>query len=291
MQFSNKFEVSLPPSQSWPLLIDVEAIVPCMPGAEIVEMIDDKNFRAKISTRLGPVAMTFACDLSFIEINQESMTAKVKGKGADVKGRGTAEATVTFRCMPSALGTLVVIETDLALSGAVAQYGRGAGLLQTVAGQIISQFSRNLELRIAQLKEHGISLDRQAEKTHSGAKVTLDTPAQDFQSSAGSSQMSMPTATKDFAVGATSSNYQQAFQEGFSSGFSAGHASGFAMARNLMGGISKSACYERLTPGGSTEIKRENSLPPFKSQPIGGFSLMISSIWTSLRGLFSKQHN
>jgi carbon monoxide dehydrogenase subunit G len=153
MQFTNHFEVPLPPQQAWPLLLDVERMVPCMPGAELIEVIDDSNFKGKVSVRLGPVALTFVCTATFEAVDNTGYTARIKSQGADAKGRGNANAVIDFRLEPSAKGAKASITTDLSMSGTVAQYGRGAGMLQTVANQIVTQFSKNLEAQIVQMKQ------------------------------------------------------------------------------------------------------------------------------------------
>ncbi|WP_345250831.1 SRPBCC family protein, partial [Pigmentiphaga soli] len=153
MQFKNSFEVSLPPAQAWPVLLDVEAIVPCMPGAQLLETIDERHFKGQISVRLGPVMLAFVCTAAFEEVDDAAHRATIKSQGADSKGRGGANATIQLHLEPSPKGSKVEIVTDLIMSGAVAQYGRGSGMIQSVANQIISQFSKNLEARIAQLKQ------------------------------------------------------------------------------------------------------------------------------------------
>lgn len=152
MQFTNTFDVSLPPDDAWPFLLDIERIVPCMPGAELIEVIDEKNFKGKVSVRLGPVALTFICLAVFEQIDNVTHSARVKTQGSDAKGRGSANATIQFRVEPSGTGSQVVVDTNLSLAGSVAQYGRGAGMIQSVANQIISQFAKNLETQIDQFK-------------------------------------------------------------------------------------------------------------------------------------------
>lgn len=153
MQFTSQFEVSLPPDDAWPLLLDVERMVPCMPGAELIEVVDDLNFKGKISVKLGPVALAFVCNATFEEVDNENYVARIKAQGSDTKARGNANATIVFKLAPSPKGSSATITTDLTLSGAVAQYGRGAGMIQSVANQIVSQFSKNLENQIAQIKQ------------------------------------------------------------------------------------------------------------------------------------------
>jgi uncharacterized protein len=149
VEFDNSFEVPLPPAQAWPVLMDIKRIAPCMPGAELTEVMDDKTYKGKIGVRLGPVALTFAGTVTFEEIDNANHRARVKAQGTDAKGRGGANATASFRVEPAAGGSKVLVHTDLALSGSVAQYGRGVGMIQATAAQIINQFAGNLKAQLA----------------------------------------------------------------------------------------------------------------------------------------------
>jgi len=149
VEFDNAFEVPLPPGEAWPVLMDIRRIAPCMPGAELAEVVDDKTYKGKISVRLGPVALAFAGLVTFEEIDNANHRARVKAQGTDAKGRGGANATASFRLEPSAGGSKVLVHTDLSLSGAVAQYGRGVGMIQATAAQIMNQFANNLKTHLA----------------------------------------------------------------------------------------------------------------------------------------------
>ena len=145
MIISNSFDIPLPPDQAWPLLMDVPRIAPCLPGAELLEALPDNAYKGKVSVRLGPVSLAFAGTAKFEHIDAVARTARLKAQGADQNGRGSAAAKVVFALVAVDGGTRVNVETDLNLSGAVAQYGRAAGMLQEVAQQIIGQFARNLQ--------------------------------------------------------------------------------------------------------------------------------------------------
>lgn len=261
MQFTNSFEVSLPPEDAWPLLMDLPVIVPCMPGAELLEQKDERNLKAQVSVRLGPVGLVFVCDAQFTELDHEGRKATVEATGADAKGRGTAQASINFRCQPSAVGSKILITTDLALSGAVAQYGRGVGLIQNVANQIIVQFARNLETRIGQIKAHAAA---------GAVPASAQTPALT------SLERDGPFAARDAVPrsgGADGDAFTQGFRQGYGAGFSAGHAAGMAAAVAL-----QRAGQPVVLPG---------ELPPLPpSQPIGGISLIFSSLWATVRGWF-----
>src|SRR5262245_52764094 len=130
--------------------MDIRRIAPCMPGAELTEVVDEKNYKGKVGVRLGPVALAFAGLVTFEEIDNANRTARVKAQGTDSKGRGGANAVASFRIENTpAGGSKVLVHTDLALSGAVAQYGRGVGMIQATATQIMNQFANNLKAQLA----------------------------------------------------------------------------------------------------------------------------------------------
>ena len=150
MEFDNSFEVPLAPKKAWPILMDIRRITPCMPGAELTEVVDERTYKGKIAVRLGPVALAFAGVVKFEELDNVNRTARVKAQGSDAKGRGGANATASFRLEAAPGGSKVLVHTDLALSGAVAQYGRGVGIVQATAAQIMREFAANLRAQIAQ---------------------------------------------------------------------------------------------------------------------------------------------
>jgi carbon monoxide dehydrogenase subunit G len=152
MQFDNAFDVPLPPQQAWDVLMDIPRVAACMPGAELVEVVDAHNYKGRISVRLGPVALTFAGLVTFEEIDADARKARVKAQGSDAKGRGGAHAVATFQVQAAETGSKVLVHTDLSLSGAVAQYGRGVGMIQTTAAQLIQQFADCLK---GQLRQSG----------------------------------------------------------------------------------------------------------------------------------------
>ena len=148
MEFDNAFEVPLPPDKAWPVLMDIERIAPCMPGAQLTEVVDKSTYKGNIAVRLGPVALTFAGLVKFEDIDNGKHTARVKAQGTDAKGRGGANAAASFRLEPTATGSKVLVHTDLTLSGSVAQYGRGVGMIQATAGQLMKQFAENLRKQV-----------------------------------------------------------------------------------------------------------------------------------------------
>lgn len=164
MEFDNEFEVPVPIDQAWDILMDIERIAPCVPGAELTEVVDEKTYKGKISVKLGPVALTFNGQTTFEELDVANYGAKLKAQGTDAKGRGGAHANVAFHMEPSDNGTKVIIATSLQLSGAVAQYGRGVGMVKDLSQQIIGQFAENLKKNVidAETDESGAAADETA---------------------------------------------------------------------------------------------------------------------------------
>jgi uncharacterized protein len=174
MEFDNSFDVPLSPAQAWTVLMDIRRVAPCMPGAALTEVIDPQNFRGKIAVRLGPVALAFAGNISFENVDDANHSARVKAQGSDDKGRGSANATATFRIEPAASGSRVLIHTDLMLSGSVAQYGRGVGMIQATAVQIINQFAKNLR---TQLEQQPVTAPAAADNAAPAVDAPLPEPA------------------------------------------------------------------------------------------------------------------
>ena len=125
MEFDNSFEVPLPPAEAWKVLLDIKRIAPCMPGAELTEVLDQNSYKGKIGVRLGPVALTFAGVVKFEQIDAATHTARVAAQGTDAKGRGGANATSeVFRTgQPARIDDV----RDIA-SGAIGDTARRVGL-------------------------------------------------------------------------------------------------------------------------------------------------------------------
>jgi carbon monoxide dehydrogenase subunit G len=183
MEFDNSFEVPLPPAEAWKVLLDIRRVAPCMPGAELSEVLSENTYKGKINVRLGPVALTFAGVVKFEDIDEANHTARVAAQGTDAKGRGGAQAASVFRLEPAGTGSKVLVHTSLNLSGQVAQYGRGVGIIQATAAQLINQFARCLKDKLAQ--EHqaataGVAAPRSAGAATPTAAATGAKPISGF---------------------------------------------------------------------------------------------------------------
>jgi carbon monoxide dehydrogenase subunit G len=148
MQITSAFEVPLPVDESWHVLLDVPRIASCMPGAQLTEVFGDDADGGKVAVRLGPVGLSFKGRARIVSADAAERRAQVRAEGSDTKGRGGAAADVLFHLAPTSVGTRVEIVTNLSLSGAVAQYGRSAGIVNDLANHLIGEFAANLRRKL-----------------------------------------------------------------------------------------------------------------------------------------------
>ena len=154
MEFDNAFDVPLPPAEAWTWLLDIERIATCLPGAELTEVVDAQTYKGRVGVRLGPVSLSFVGQAKLEETDAAAHRARMRATGADSKGRGSTSALIDFSLQPIGDGrsTRVDIHSNVTLTGSVAQYGRGSGMIQSVAAQLIGQFGECLRARILEGK-------------------------------------------------------------------------------------------------------------------------------------------
>jgi uncharacterized protein len=141
IEFDNSFTVPVPPEQAWDVLLDVERIAPCMPGASVDDVEGDVvNGRLKI--KVGPVSLTYRGTAKFTDRNIEARTVSLEASGKETRGAGTASADVLAVLAPDPAGTLVNIHTAMNVTGRPAQFGRG--VMVEVGGKLVEKFADNL---------------------------------------------------------------------------------------------------------------------------------------------------
>ena len=147
IELDNSFTVPVPPEQAWDVLLDVERIAPCMPGASVTSVEGDE-IEGQVKVKLGPLSLTYKGTAKFTDKDQAGHAISIEATGKETRGSGTASATVRANLTPGdgAGQTLVSIHTSLNVTGKPAQFGRS--LLPEVSGKLIQQFATNLEAMI-----------------------------------------------------------------------------------------------------------------------------------------------
>lgn len=143
----NSFSVQAPPEAAWELLLDVPRVVPCMPGAQLIEVVDESTWKARMDVKLGPVALVFDTDITREGIDESGRRIVLAARARERRGRGGAHATVDSSLSTVDGTTRVEIVTDLSLSGSVAQYGRG--MVQDISSQLVGRFAESLQAQLA----------------------------------------------------------------------------------------------------------------------------------------------
>jgi carbon monoxide dehydrogenase subunit G len=151
VRIENSFTVDAPPEQAWALLMDIPRVVPCMPGAALDETVDDSHWKATMQVKIGPIGLTFATDVERTEADEAARRVKLAANARETRNRGRASATIESALAPEDGKTRVDIATDLTLSGAMAQYGRG--MIEDISSQMVSTFASCLEAQLGESTE------------------------------------------------------------------------------------------------------------------------------------------
>jgi carbon monoxide dehydrogenase subunit G len=148
MELNHSFTVNVPVNEAWNVLTNVERIAPCLPGAQLQEVEGD-TYRGVVKVKVGPITAQFKGQASFVERDDTNHKAVLKGEGRDTGGKGNASALITAQLTSvDASSTKVDVNTDLAITGKVAQFGRGA--LADVSDKLLAQFTENLNTLLAE---------------------------------------------------------------------------------------------------------------------------------------------
>jgi len=145
------FEVPAGTGEVWGYLLDIEKVVPCMPGAELTETIDDDHWKGKMKLKLGPVSLVFAGKVEMQERNEDDHRVVLEASAMEQRGKGAASAKVTSSMESFDGGTRVHVAQDIKVSGQAAQFSRG--MMEDVATKIVHQFADCLK---AQMEAEGV---------------------------------------------------------------------------------------------------------------------------------------
>ncbi|MGY1732843.1 SRPBCC domain-containing protein [Geodermatophilus sp. SYSU D01045] len=146
MQLENSFTVPVPVDEAWRVLLDIERIAPCMPGAAL-DSVSGDDFTGRVKVKLGPINLTYQGKASFVEKDEAAHRAVIDARGKDQRGNGTAAATITAQLQGEGTTTRVDVLTDLNITGRPAQFGRG--VMTDVGNKLLGQFADKLAAQLA----------------------------------------------------------------------------------------------------------------------------------------------
>ena len=203
MQLENSFTVPVPIDEAWRVLLDIERIAPCMPGAAL-DTVDGDDFTGRVKVKLGPINLTYQGKASFIEKDEAAHKAVIDARGKDQRGNGTAAAVVTATLAAEGAITRVDVLTDLNITGRPAQFGRG--VMTDVGNKLLGQFADKLAAQLGEGDAQGdaarASAASKAAATATGAVEEIAASAEQAASN-GTVTKKAAAATKKAAASAT----------------------------------------------------------------------------------------
>ncbi|TCC63330.1 membrane oxidoreductase [Kribbella pittospori] len=191
MRITHEFTVSVPPAPAWAVLTDLEAIAPCMPGAQLTGF-DGETYQGKVRVKLGPVVSDFGGTARFETKDDATYHAVIDAKGKDLRGSGNASARITADLAPDPAGTRVSVDTDLSISGKVAQFG--SSMIKQVSEKLLGEFTTCLEAKLAagELGAQQVAAAESAPSRVDGDGQAVDTLADHVDSASASSESTEP---------------------------------------------------------------------------------------------------
>src|SRR5215470_2185102 len=147
MELEHSFTVPVPKNRAWDVLLDVERVAPCMPGATL-DSVDGDEIHGRIKVKVGPINMTYAGTARFVERDKNAGVVTLEASGKETRGAGTASASVRSLLEDRGNETHVTVLTTLNVTGKPAQFGRG--VMNEVGGKLLGIFATNLAALLAQ---------------------------------------------------------------------------------------------------------------------------------------------
>jgi carbon monoxide dehydrogenase subunit G len=144
MKLEQSFEVKAPIDQVWDVLIDLERVAPCLPGAAITDRDDEGTYHGTFQVKLGPTTAAYRGQIKIEGIDEASHTATLKAHGTDKRGQGGANATIVNKLVETEDGTRVEAVTDFTITGRLARFGRG-GMIEDISNRLMREFAECLQ--------------------------------------------------------------------------------------------------------------------------------------------------
>jgi uncharacterized protein len=148
MKLEQSFTVAAPVEQVWDMLVDVERVAPCLPGAEITGQGPDGSYEGNFTVKLGPTTASYRGSLRMESLDEASRTATMHAKGTDKRGQGGANATIVSTMRQEGEETVVDVVTDFTITGRLARFGRG-GMIEDISKRMMRDFSQCLQASMA----------------------------------------------------------------------------------------------------------------------------------------------
>jgi carbon monoxide dehydrogenase subunit G len=146
MQLENSFSVNAPPDRVFAYLLDVNSVVGCVPGAELVEVVDASTFKGKVKVKVGPITVAYSGTAKIVGRDDAARSATLEAEGRETTGPGSARAKALMKVDAEGSGSMVKITTDYSIAGRVAQFGRG--VMEDVSRRIVNDMAACIKANV-----------------------------------------------------------------------------------------------------------------------------------------------
>ena len=142
MEFDNSFTVQKPLDEVWSTMIDLERVVPCVPGARVIERTGDRAVNAEVKIKLGAMNMNYSGPAEIVELEDSEHRAVMSARAKEAGGQGNADARVSMQLTGDGDATDVALHSQINITGKAAQMGEG--VIVAVTEGMIKEFAQNL---------------------------------------------------------------------------------------------------------------------------------------------------
>ena len=139
MKLENEFTVPASIDDAWAVLLDIPRVAPCLPGATVEPGGDDGTYNGTMKVKIGPISASYKGTVKIEDADESAHRVAMRAQAKDARGQGTAAATITSTMEETPDGTKVHVETDMRITGAAAQFGRG--VMQDVSAKMMKRFA------------------------------------------------------------------------------------------------------------------------------------------------------
>jgi uncharacterized protein len=285
MKLEQSFSVTAPVEQVWAMLIDVERVAPCLPGAEITGQTPEGAYEGTFSVRLGPATAAYRGSLKMDSLDEASRTATMHANGTDKRGQGGAHAVIVSTLRQEGEETNVDVSTDFSITGRLARFGRG-GMIEDISKRLMRDFASCLQATLAAEQASGAAPAGAEQPAAGAAPAGAESPAP-----------AEPTAAAEAAAPAQPAAPPEPPAAAEPAAPAEPPAAAEPVAAETAAPEAAAATEPAAPEPAAPPAPRTGSIPPPSAaprpaaqpaKPIKGFSLLIGVFWDRIKRFFGR---
>lgn len=300
LKIEERFSVHAPVERVWRFLLDPEQIAPCLPGAELLQVENERTFHGQMKVKVGPVTVAYQGTIELTEVDETGRRVQMLGKGKEKGGAGSAKMTMESRLEPQDDGTVAIsVTSDVELAGRIVRFGRG--MIQSVSAQLFKQFASNVrqalegagasadtgtdttpDTRTVAAEAAGVAGETASAEPDAAAPDTAGAPAAAAEPAVGTApEQAITESTADQAVETAPAAAPVASVAPASPAMPAPPASPAAPAAPASPGAP-------AAPARASDARPGRELVPRTAEPVRVLPLLFRAFWDVISGFFKR---